>query len=57
MQRHRHMTETNDTLGEGEWTDEPDFVVMQSTIPVQQGGIRLVPEGIEHRRGSGAARQ
>lgn len=55
MQRIKHLTESNDTLEEGEWTDDPDFVVMQSTIPVQQGGIRLVPEGIEHRNGSDAA--
>jgi hypothetical protein len=54
MRRIKHMTETNDTLEEGAWTDEPDFVVMQSTIPVEQGGIRLVPEGIEHRQGSSA---
>jgi hypothetical protein len=57
MQRIKHMTESNDTLEEGEWTEEPDFVVMQSTIPVELGGIRLVPEGIEHRKGSDPAGQ
>ncbi|MDE3100800.1 MAG: hypothetical protein KGJ98_01045 [Chloroflexota bacterium] len=57
MQRIKHMTESNDTLEEGEWTEEPDFVVMQSTIPVEVGGIRLVPEGIEHRKGGDAAGQ
>src|SRR6266550_7968682 len=55
MQRIKHMTETNDTLAEGAWTDDADFVVMQSRIPVEQGGIRLVPEGIEHGQGGDAA--
>lgn len=49
MQRIKHLTETNDTLDDGEWKNEPDFVVMQSTIPVEHG--RLVPEGTEHRKG------
>lgn len=55
MRRIKHMTDSNDTLEEGEWTDDPDFVVMQSRIPVQQGGVRLVPEGIEHQNNSDAA--
>lgn len=57
MQRIKHMTESNDTLEDGDWTEEPDFVVMQSTIPVEVGGIRLVPEGIEQRKAGGAGGQ
>lgn len=57
MKRIKHMTETDDTFDDGAWTDDPDFVVMQSHIPVEQGGIRLVPEGIEFRKGGEGAEE
>jgi hypothetical protein len=49
LNRIKHMTDNNDTLDEGGWTDDPDFVVVQSRIPVSRGKWRLVPEGIEER--------
>jgi len=48
MQRMK-LIDGEEHLPEEELRGEPDFVVMQTQIPVQRGSWRLVPEGVEDR--------
>lgn len=51
LQRIKAITESAERLSVGGWEVQPDSVVMQTEVPVRRGSWRLVPEGIERKRG------